>query len=135
MIRPTDAGDSGERPDIMVDVKLSASDQASNTEQLRVPIEIKGAWHPAVRKAQWTQLAKRYLSAAKTDVGVYLVGWYPLEQWDASNDRGAIIARRHGPVDKLRSQLTDQASEIRLETGLRTFPYVLEIPRATPQQT
>jgi hypothetical protein len=31
MIRPTDAGDSGERPDIMVDVKPLKSDQTTNT--------------------------------------------------------------------------------------------------------
>ena len=133
VVTPTDAGDSGQRPDIMVNATPRISDHASDTHELSVPIEIKGTWHKAVLTAQRSQLAKRYLPASKTDAGVYLVGSYPLEHWDATNDKGKTTAKKHAPVDKLHRELTDQAHAIQSETGFRTFPYVLEIPRARPE--
>jgi hypothetical protein len=127
VIRPTNAGDSGERPDILVDA--IALDTATT---VTVPIEIKGCWHEAVPTAQRTQLADRYLPATKTDAGIYLVGWYPLKLWTADDTKPQRAAAKLGTREELLHTLQEQADEIHSQTSNRTFPYVLTIPRASP---
>ena len=51
-----------------------------------VPVEIKGSWHSELLTAQQVQLADGYLTSIDTDAGVYLVGRYPIEQWDTEDD-------------------------------------------------
>ncbi|MGH3874699.1 MAG: NACHT domain-containing protein [Pseudonocardiaceae bacterium] len=130
VIKPTDAGDSGERPDILVEA--IAPDTATT---VTVPIEIKGCWHEAVPTAQRTQLADRYLPAAQTDAGVYLIGWYPLDLWTADDRKPKRTAAKLRACEELLRTLQKQATEIHSQTGNRTFPYVLTIPRALPAST
>jgi hypothetical protein len=129
MVKPTDAGDSGERPDILVDATDSTSDEI---DIVTVPIEVKGAWHPAVLTAQRDQLAGQYLSATGSDAGIYLVGWFPLDLWDADDKGRQSSAKKHKSADALLSVLEHQAVDIFDETGKRTVPYVLTIARAAP---
>ncbi|WTO38775.1 hypothetical protein OG399_32350 [Streptomyces achromogenes] len=46
---------------------------------MKLVIEVKGSWNVGVPTAQAEQLAGRYLPEAGTDVGIDLVGWYPIE--------------------------------------------------------
>lgn len=132
MIRPTDHGDSGERPDIKIDVV--SPDDTAESPVISVPIEIKGAWHDELLAAQAAQLAYRYLGDSDMDTtdGIYLVGWYPVESWNtpSNNDRRRSKAARHEPVDQLEALLIRQAEDILGETGRRTHPHILTVPRA-----
>jgi hypothetical protein len=59
-------------------------------DQLRpssVVIETKGCWHRELDDAMQTQLAERYLHESGCTYGLYLVGWFICEQWDASDSR------------------------------------------------
>jgi hypothetical protein len=131
IVRPTDAGDSGERPDIVVDAISASVDATGAPSKVSVPIEIKGSWHEQVASAQDEQLARRYLSAMKSDAGVYLVGWYPLELWDADDDDNKREARRHGSAETLQRMLDEQAAEIYRTRGKRTVPRVIVVARAS----
>ncbi|WP_285505064.1 hypothetical protein [Actinokineospora sp. NBRC 105648] len=133
VIHPTGHGDSGERPDIKIDV-ICQGDAIVESPVLSVPIEIKGAWHKDLLTAQDTQLAQQYLSRMNTSDGIYVVGWYPFEHWDmlTPTDRRRAVANRHGSALKLKGILELQASQIHAVTGRRTHPYVFNIPRATP---
>lgn len=134
VIKPTDAGDSGERPDILVEA-IAPDTTLDTATTATVPIEIKGCWHEAVPTAQRTQLADRYLPAAQSDAGVYLIGWYPLDLWTADDRKPKRTAAKLGAHEELLRTLQKQATEIHSQTSNRTFPYVLTIPRATPPPT
>jgi hypothetical protein len=129
MVKPTDAGDSGERPDILVDATDSTSHEI---DIVTVPVEVKGAWHSAVLTAQRDQLAGQYLNATGSDAGIYLVGWFPLDLWDADDKGRQSTAKKHKSADALLSVLEQQAADIFDETGKRTVPCVLTIARAAP---
>ncbi|MEU0528964.1 NACHT domain-containing protein [Amycolatopsis tolypomycina] len=79
VVRPTGPGDSGERPDLLVEAFVeSRSISEEMAILLRVPVEIKGSWHHAVRTAQFSQLANRYLRYVGSDAGVYVIGLFRL---------------------------------------------------------
>jgi hypothetical protein len=126
VVHPTNEGDAGERPDILIEAG-SPDNHTTEGPVIRIPLEIKGAWHDDVQTAQATQLA-HYIHDLNTTTGVYVVGWYPLEHWDATDDSKRDDARRHRPVDNLSALLQKQAEDIQ-QTGTRTYPYVLTIPR------
>ncbi|MEV6621923.1 hypothetical protein AB0M83_06780 [Amycolatopsis sp. NPDC051106] len=131
VIRPTDAGDSGERPDILVE-GISPDAEFETATTASVPVEIKGSWHEEVLTAQRTQLADRYLPAEKTDAGVYVVGWYPIDQWNAEDSNRRAKAAKLPVAEELLETLRGQAAEILEKEGRQTLPYVLKIGRAMP---
>lgn len=131
VIRPTNEGDAGERPDIKLDVVGDAR-HAVGGQRVTVPIEIKGAWHDDVLSAQSDQLEMRYLRDLNTTDGVYIVAWYPISYWNvyAKEDARKSAANRHGSVEELEDVLRQQAVEIAESTDRRTHPYVLVVERA-----
>lgn len=131
VVKPTDAGDSGERPDLLVQA-ISIDGELDAAEVVSVPVEIKGSWHEAVLTAQRDQLANRYLPAEKTDAGVYVVGWYPIDLWTAQDSKPKSNAKKLKGSEALLEALSDQAAEIFDDQGRRTLPYVLTIARAAP---
>ncbi|MEU3642903.1 hypothetical protein AB0E59_05910 [Lentzea sp. NPDC034063] len=131
VIRPTNEGDAGERPDIKLDVVGDAK-HAIDGQAVTVPIEIKGAWHDDVLKAQADQLEMRYLRDLNTTDGVYVVAWYPISYWNvyAKEDARKSAANRHGSAEELEKYLLHQAAEIMQSTHRRTHPFVLVVERA-----
>lgn len=132
VIRPTDAGDSGERPDIKIDI-LGTEVGVPNPTEVTVPIELKGSWHRDVLTAQQTQLAVRYLEDLNTTDGVYLVAWFALEHWNIppAKDGRRSKAAKHISAVELLETLRTQADDIQVATGRRTRPFVMVVPRAT----
>lgn len=133
LVQPTNAYGSGDHTDITVE----APERHGSNEPMPLPakivVEIKGAWNEDVKDAQATQLAGRYLPEAHTDMGAYVVGWYPLEQWTAANDRRRARARRHEPR-QLAEQLREQARTIRSTRSMRVEPLVMIVPRPHPAE-
>ncbi|MFI7120228.1 hypothetical protein [Amycolatopsis sp. NPDC049868] len=58
MIHPTGTGDSGERPDLVIDAR-APDDHTAAAPIISIPLEIKGSWHKDTLTAQDTQLAQR----------------------------------------------------------------------------
>lgn len=122
LIRPTDAYGAGERTDILVEALAASIPQDRfRPARLALVIEVKGAWNRGLMSEQRTQLAERYLSESNAGVGIYLVGWFPPEQWAAIREpgRGRAAALRPAKLDR---QLKEQAEEIRKDLGRFVVP-------------
>ncbi|GAA2976004.1 hypothetical protein [Actinokineospora diospyrosa] len=134
VILPTDAGDSGERPDIKVDF---VPHKGSTGGIISIPLEIKGAWHEKTLTSQATQLAP-YCATLGTDHGIYLVGWFPIAQWTSPIPSEKVRrndASKHTSAKALLDTLVEQAASILLETRTSTHPLVLTIRRQAPRRT
>ena len=104
-IRRGRAGIPGERTDIHVTGVVQSGD--GTFESVRVIIESKGCWHSELLTAMETQLVDRYLHENECQHGLYLVGWFNCDQWDADDHR-----RSRAPawsVDHAREHFEGQA--------------------------
>lgn len=66
------------------DVHVDATIMAPNGEvydRITLIIEVKGCWHPRLKKAMNAQLVARYLAENRCDYGLYLVGWFLCDRW------------------------------------------------------
>ncbi|WP_156757424.1 hypothetical protein [Actinokineospora pegani] len=131
VIRPTDQGDSGERPDIKIDV-IGKPLARSHGEHLTIPIELKGPWHRDVLTSQEEQLADQYMTDTRTADGIYIVAWYRLDHWTAKDSRRPI-ASKHVSAQDLKSKLHAQATQIAAKHKGRTHPFVIEIEVSAPR--
>ncbi|RBM04865.1 hypothetical protein [Streptomyces sp. PT12] len=121
---------AGDRTDILVEAPPSPGndlDGASRTS-VKLVIEVKGAWNRDVLVAQEDQLARRYLPEARADVGIYLVGWYPIDLWDAPSDDRRSVAKRLAP-EVLLATLEQQAARLSLAGSVRLRPMLITVPR------
>jgi hypothetical protein len=126
MIRPTNTAGAGDRADILVETATRlASINGPSADRTAVVIEVKGPWNDELLTSQRTQLAERYLPASKTNTGIYLVGWYPLDQWTSADYKRPKAARHN--KDDLNRVLLNQADEIRNELGMGIHPYLLGV--------
>ena len=126
LVKPTDAYGAGDRLDILVEARplpgggLAASD-------FRVVIEVKCAWNDEVLTAQETQLVDRYLPETQSSVGIYVVGWYPLDLWNADDYRKRRIGTQ--TPDGLANTLLSQAARLAEFKGVDVTPIIVNIPR------
>jgi hypothetical protein len=132
LVQPTDSYGAGERTDILVEARLTSERPGSrpmiSETRVAVVVEVKGAWNADLRSAQDTQLASRYLPEVNTNAGIYLIGWFPIDQWNGSQDSRRAVAARIDR-DALETALNEQAAEIQMKTGRLTVPMFLDIPR------
>ncbi|MCI4044021.1 hypothetical protein [Streptomyces sp. TRM75563] len=130
LIRPTDPYGAGDRTDILIEALPSAGDDPSEASRpnVKLVIEVKGAWNDEVLTAQEEQLSGRYLPEARTDAGIFLVGWYPIELWDAVGDKRRTQAKKLAP-DTLLSDLQTQATRLSQAASVHLRPLVLTVPR------
>lgn len=135
LIHPTDPYGAGDRTDLLVEAMPSPGDDPSITESgsVKLVIEVKGSWNDEVPTAQAEQLAGRYLPEAGTDVGIYIVGWYPIELWDATGDNRKTQAKKL-QLDTLLVHLLDQAASLSQVGGVHVRPMVINIPRPDRQK-
>ncbi|MFJ7063388.1 hypothetical protein ACIQVA_38015 [Streptomyces microflavus] len=85
------------------------------------------------RSAQEEQLAGRYLPEAMTDVGIYLVGWYPLDLWTAEIGTSRRNAAKKWQASTLLAHLQEQAAELTLAEPIQLCPVVINIPHPHTQ--
>ncbi|MCH6161487.1 hypothetical protein [Streptomyces marispadix] len=128
LIQPTNDFGAGDRTDILIDALPSLED-APIGKPLKLIIEVKGAWNADVMTAQKDQLAGRYLPETNTDVGIYLVGWYPIELWSPTGERGRARAERLATSHKLLADLQDQATQLSRTDSVHLRPLVITIER------
>ncbi|MGI5277010.1 NACHT domain-containing protein [Streptomyces rochei] len=130
LIHPTDPYGAGDRTDILIEALSSPGDDPSPASgtNMKLVIEVKGAWNDEILTAQEEQLSGRYLPEARTDAGIFLVGWYPTELWDAPGDRRKTRAKRLEP-DTLLADLKDQAVSLSRADSFDLRPLVITVPR------
>lgn len=93
---------------------------------VRIIVEVKGCWHPEVREAMQTKLRDRYLSDNDCHHGLYVVGWFYCDNWDASDYRKGRGWKLLGEnLDAARTLFKDQASQLSTE-GFRIESYVID---------
>ncbi len=133
MVKPTDPlTGAGDRTDILVEATTrTKTTDGTIAYRVAVVVEIKGSWNQQIHTAQQTQLADRYLVAADSSAGIYLIGWYPLEPWTNDDNRKRAAARLS--KDSLLASLNEQATDIARTNAGRTIPYLLDVH--LPQRT
>lgn len=82
-------------------------------EPLAVIIEVKGCWNRDLTTAMRNQLVDRYLQPQDLRHGLYVVGWFLCDKWDAGDPRRAATPR--GTLENLRDRLTMQAKALEQE--------------------
>ena len=76
----------GERTDIHVDAVVPGQ-KAGAYGTVNVIIEVKGCWNSELDRAMEDQLVGRYLKDNPCQHGLYLVGWFNCNLWDADDYR------------------------------------------------
>ncbi|MBQ0849331.1 hypothetical protein J8N05_14070 [Streptomyces sp. BH-SS-21] len=134
LVRPTDPYGAGDRTDILIEAQISPTDTPDTTTpvSIKLVVELKGSWNPGITTSQETQLADRYLPEVETDVGIYLIGWYPIELWDVTRDGRRTQAKKL-THDKLMADLEEQASILSKARTIQLRPLVINVPRPHKQ--
>ncbi|MFJ6842481.1 NACHT domain-containing protein [Streptomyces griseoluteus] len=134
LVHPTDPYGAGDRTDILIEAYSSPAGEygAASGESVKLVIEVKGAWNDGVLTDQDEQLAGRYLPEVRTDAGIFLVGWYPIDLWDAPRDRRKTQAKKLDP-ESLLVDLRDQAERLSRSSSVRLRPIVITVPRPHKQ--
>jgi hypothetical protein len=107
-IRRGEGASVGERTDIHIDCILIKNGQIVDT--ITAIVETKGCWHYQLRTAMKTQLVQRYLRDNQCRHGLYLVGWFNCDQWDARDRRRRACQRTS--IEALSDYLATQSSEL-----------------------
>ena len=90
----------------------STSQQRGEIRKLSVVIEVKGCWHEMVNSSMETQLKGQYLHSSASRHGIYLVTWFPQEQWDDDDTRKASARRKCPDLPQSISHFKDQAKQL-----------------------
>ena len=113
-------GSPGERTDLHV---MGTVEEAGGAyRNVRIIVEVKGCWDGGLKKSMREQLVERYLKDNECRHGLYVVGWYVCDQWNAEDDR-----RKNTPswtLDQARGFFDDQAASLSVD-GLRIKSFVL----------
>lgn len=120
VVRHTTATGAGERADILV--QAPAADPGD--QPASVVIEVKGQWNADLLVSLRSQLVDRYLPAANSRAGIYLVGWFPVEGWNHESWRRSSAARR-----KRRLVADDLEEQAKSCHGQTVKAILIDIPR------
>ena len=109
-IRQGEGTGQGERTDIHVNAIIREHPENNLYDQITAIIEVKGCWHKELKDALQTQLAERYLKDNQCDHGLYLVGWFPCDQWDKKDRRKSQTPKMR--LEQARKNFACQAREL-----------------------
>ncbi|TFD47151.1 hypothetical protein E3T33_03760 [Cryobacterium sp. TMT1-2-1] len=107
-IRPSGIG---ERVDLRID---AFSEGATSAERpvLTLVGEVKGCWNTDLETSIESQLADRYMADHGSSLGLYIVIWFSTEEWNTSDSRRAVAARRTRA--EVSAALNERADALRL---------------------
>ena len=103
-----------EKTDIHVDTFVRQAD-TQQVDMISVIIEVKGSWNRELETAMKTQLKDRYLRNNHCQYGLYLVGWFNCDQWDAQDYRRRDVLNL--TLDEAKQKFSTQASELSLNSA------------------
>ena len=129
LVQPTDPYGAGERTDILVEATSTRDRRLGgvneSADRLAVVIEVKGQWNPRLEDDLSEQLAGRYLPEVQTDTGIYLVGWFPVEQWNDCTDSNRRRAKKRD-LENTKTLLYERAIQL---TGQHVTVHFMSAPR------
>ena len=106
----------GKRTDIRIDAMRRGLDGAS-FDVITAVIETKGCWNRDLFSSLETQLYHDYMVRIGAPVGIYLVGWFDKQKWDATDHRRASTPNiTRGEAQK---RLGEQAGSIATGSCIR----------------
>lgn len=108
-------GSRGQRSDLHVSATTSGG-TAGEDALVKVIVEVKGCWNADVEEAMKTQLYDRYLRENSCTDGIYLVGKFSSDHWDATDPRTG--PSRRWSFEELRRLLELQARKLPRENGV-----------------
>ena len=97
----------GKRTDIFVNT-LRRSETGEPIDPIAAVVEAKGCWNDELFTALGTQLVGDYMVQLAAPVGIYLVGWFDLVNWDRKDSRRRRVPKR--AIDEVRQQLEGRAA-------------------------
>jgi hypothetical protein len=119
-----------DRLDIRVDAVRTLP--SGEHDRVSVVIEVKGCWNRELKTAMRTQLVDQYLRPWEVKHGIYLVGWFLCDAWEAKGDGRKADAVRHGwDRENAVKELHTIAQEVSDEKNLTIQPFVLNAVRQT----
>jgi NACHT domain len=138
LVRQTSTSGGGDRVDLLVEaIALPGTPTGAIAAEdpgfygVRVVIEVKGCWHEQLTSAMRAQLADDYLGEASTKHGVYLVGWFPVGQWNDTEDRRRSVTAQRDR-EQVAMELDRQATGLSRSLSLDLRCVVIDIPRLIP---
>jgi hypothetical protein len=99
----------GERVDLLIQALSSTPETPA--ENMAVVIEVKGNWNDDLLTAMRSQLADDYLPTVGTSYGIYLVGWFPPQQWDERDQRRRAKAPRY-TFEQVKQELVQRQNSL-----------------------
>lgn len=97
----------GQRTDILVNT-LRRGLSGQPLDPIAAVIEVKGCWNPEVVTGLEEQLVRDYMVDLSAPVGIFLVGWFDITDWDPADGRRRQTPRR--PISEVQDQLDQQAA-------------------------
>ncbi|HZU56105.1 MAG TPA: hypothetical protein VFA06_09590, partial [Actinocrinis sp.] len=114
----------GERVDLLCQATTM---DPSGAATCQIVIEVKGCWNEHLLTGLHDQLAADYMATTGTRHGIYLVGWYPKDQWDRADSRRSKAPS--GTAGHLHDELEQRAALEREESQLEIHVIVLDLRR------
>ena len=112
----------GQETDIQIDA-IVRNPRSGEPQRVSVISEVKGCWNRELRTAMKEQLAERYLAESHCQYGVYLVGWFLCDAWDAKDYRKGDTPE--WSLQEARERFLQQETEIS-QGGLLIRSFVLD---------
>lgn len=127
---------AGDRIDLLLQAPTapqpqSAAPRVPDEPVAHVAIEVKGNWHNEIETAMETQLADDYLTALHTRNGLYLIAFFPHDQWTADERKRPAAGQTRA---SLQETYDTQASHLNNSRNLDIRAFVLDCTIRTPAQ-
>jgi hypothetical protein len=122
----------GDRTDIKVEA-VRRGTGIEGAETIMVVIEAKGCWNPELMTAMENQLRDNYLRRLGATHGIFLVGWFDAESWDALDRSRRTAGTRHGYAE-LQLALDEIAASASEDCTLRAVIVDCHAPRGAAKR-
>jgi len=113
---------AGDRIDLLLQAP-TATPPRRDEPIAQLAIEVKGNWHDKLATAMETQLADDYLTALHTRNGLYLIAYFPHDQWTASERKRPSADQTW---ESLRETYDAQAAQLSERRNLDVRAFVLD---------
>ncbi|MFD8050150.1 NACHT domain-containing protein [Streptomyces chartreusis] len=126
---------AGDRIDLLLQAPTEARTQSAprrpDEPVAQIAIEVKGNWHDKIDTAMEAQLADDYLAALGTRNGLYLIAFFPNDQWTAQERRRPAAGQTQATLQETYDAQAAQLNETR-NLDIRAF--VLDCTIRNPAQ-
>jgi hypothetical protein len=112
----------GQRTDILVNTNRRGPD-GRPLDPIAAVIEVKGCWNAEVFTGLRAQLVQDYMVNLSAPVGIFLVGWFDITDWDQADNRRRQTPRKS--ISEVQDLLDKQAATV--PEGFQVKAMVIDI--------